>query len=57
MSRRSTLPRDLYAGRGTPVRRWADPAEMGPVAAFLADPANSFHTGDAVVVDGGCTVF
>jgi NAD(P)-dependent dehydrogenase (short-subunit alcohol dehydrogenase family) len=43
--------------RRTPVRRWADPAEMGPVAVFLADPANSFHTGDAVVVDGGYTVF
>jgi NAD(P)-dependent dehydrogenase (short-subunit alcohol dehydrogenase family) len=57
VSRRSTLPRDLYAGPGTPVRRWADPAEMRPVAVFLADPANSFHTGDAVVVDGGCTVF
>ena len=43
--------------RRTPVRRWADPAEMGPAAVFLADPANSFHTGDSVVVDGGYTVF
>jgi NAD(P)-dependent dehydrogenase (short-subunit alcohol dehydrogenase family) len=43
--------------RRTPVRRWADPAEMGPAAVFLADPANTFHTGDSVVVDGGYTVF
>ena len=43
--------------RRTPVRRWADPAEMGPAAAFLADPAATFHTGDSVVVDGGYTVY
>jgi len=29
----------------TPVRRWADPTEMGSAALFLADPAKSFHTG------------
>jgi len=41
----------------TPVRRWADPDEMGPAAVFLADPTATFHTGDSVVVDGGYTVF
>jgi NAD(P)-dependent dehydrogenase (short-subunit alcohol dehydrogenase family) len=41
----------------TPVKRWADPAEYGPVAVYLADPTNTFHTGDSVVVDGGYTVF
>lgn len=41
----------------TPVRRWADPDEMGPAAVFLADPTSTFHTGDTVVVDGGYTVF
>ena len=41
----------------TPVRRWADPDEMGPAAVFLADPTATFHTGDTVVVDGGYTVF
>ena len=41
----------------TPVRRWADPDEMGPAAVFLADPSVTFHTGDSVVVDGGYTVF
>ena len=41
----------------TPVRRWADPDEMGAAAVFLADPTATFHTGDSVVVDGGYTVF
>lgn len=43
--------------RRTPVRRWADPSEMGPAAVFLADPKVMFHTGDSVVVDGGYTIF
>ncbi len=43
--------------RRTPVRRWAEPDEMGPAAVFLADPANTFHTGDCITVDGGYTVF
>jgi NAD(P)-dependent dehydrogenase (short-subunit alcohol dehydrogenase family) len=43
--------------RRTPVRRWADPAEMGPAAVFLADPITTFHTGDSLVVDGGYTIF
>jgi NAD(P)-dependent dehydrogenase (short-subunit alcohol dehydrogenase family) len=41
----------------TPVRRWAQPEEFGDVAAFLADPTLTFHTGNEVVVDGGYTVF
>lgn len=41
----------------TPVRRWADPSEMGPPAVYLADPTLTFHTGDALTVDGGYTVF
>jgi len=41
----------------TPVRRWGTPADMGPAAVFLADPTNTFHTGDAMVIDGGYTVF
>lgn len=41
----------------TPVRRWADPDEMGPPAVYLADPTLTFHTGDALTVDGGYTVF
>lgn len=41
----------------TPVRRWGVPDDMGPAAVFLADPSNTFHTGDCVVVDGGYTVY
>lgn len=41
----------------TPVRRWADPADMGPAAVFLADPTYVFHTGDELVIDGGYTRF
>ncbi|MGQ0467354.1 MAG: SDR family NAD(P)-dependent oxidoreductase [Sporichthyaceae bacterium] len=41
----------------TPVRRWADPAEFEDVAAYLADPTITFHTGNEVVVDGGYTIF
>ena len=43
--------------RRTPVRRWADPAEFREVGAFLADPSQTFHTGQELVVDGGYTVF
>ena len=41
----------------TPVRRWADPAEFRAVGAFLADPAQTYHTGQEICVDGGYTVF
>ena len=47
---------DNTTGR-TPTRRWADPSEFAAVAVFLADPAQTFHTGDTVTVDGGYTVF
>jgi NAD(P)-dependent dehydrogenase (short-subunit alcohol dehydrogenase family) len=40
----------------TPVRRWGTPADLGPAIVFLADPSNTFHTGDTVVVDGGYTI-
>ena len=41
----------------TPARRWADPKEFREVGAFLADPSQTFHTGQQVCVDGGYTVF
>jgi NAD(P)-dependent dehydrogenase (short-subunit alcohol dehydrogenase family) len=41
----------------TPLKRWAQPEEMGPAAVYLADPSIEFHTGDMLVVDGGYTVF
>lgn len=41
----------------TPVRRWAEPSEFRQVGAFLADPSQTYHTGQEVCVDGGYTVF
>jgi hypothetical protein len=41
----------------TPVRRWADPSEFREAGAFLADPSQTFHTGQQVCVDGGYTIF
>lgn len=41
----------------TPMRRWADPHEFQEIAAFLADPKLTFHTGNEVVVDGGYTIY
>lgn len=43
--------------RRTPVRRWADPDEYATVGAYLCDKRLTFHTGDALVVDGGYTIF
>ena len=43
--------------RRTPVRRWAEPNEFREVGAFLADPSQTYHTGQEVCVDGGYTVF
>ncbi|GAA0630389.1 SDR family oxidoreductase [Sporichthya brevicatena] len=41
----------------TPVRRWATADEFEKVAVFLADPSQTFHTGNEVVVDGGYCIF
>ena len=41
----------------TPIRRWGVPADFRTVGAFLADPTQSYHTGDEIVMDGGYTRF
>jgi NAD(P)-dependent dehydrogenase (short-subunit alcohol dehydrogenase family) len=48
--------REATVGR-TPVRRWAEASEFRDVGAYLCDKRQAFHTGDAVVVDGGYTIF
>jgi NAD(P)-dependent dehydrogenase (short-subunit alcohol dehydrogenase family) len=40
-----------------PVRRWGEPEDFGGIAVYLASDASAFHTGDAIVIDGGYTVF
>jgi NAD(P)-dependent dehydrogenase (short-subunit alcohol dehydrogenase family) len=39
------------------MKRYGMPAELGPVAIFLASEASSFMTGSIVTVDGGFTLF
>jgi NAD(P)-dependent dehydrogenase (short-subunit alcohol dehydrogenase family) len=41
----------------TPVRRWGRPSDLRDIAAYLADPALVFHTGDSIVIDGGYSIF
>ncbi len=43
--------------RRTPARRWGQPADFHAVAAYLADPRHTFHTGDTITVDGGYSAF
>ena len=42
--------------RRTPARRWGVPADYAAIAAYLADPTLTFHTGDVITVDGGYSV-
>ena len=37
----------------TPMRRWAQPAEIADTVVFLCSPAARFMTGSILVVDGG----
>ncbi len=38
--------------KGIPVGRYGDPVEFGRVAAFLCSPANTYLTGQTILVDG-----
>jgi NAD(P)-dependent dehydrogenase (short-subunit alcohol dehydrogenase family) len=37
----------------SPIGRPGRPAELGGIAVYLAADASTYHTGDALVVDGG----
>lgn len=41
--------------RHVPMGRAGEPAEIGPLAVYLASPASSYMTGAAIVMDGGYT--
>ena len=40
-----------------PMGRWGDPEDFAGIAVYLASDASRFHTGDAIVIDGGYTIF
>lgn len=40
-----------------PMRRWGTGADFGGIAVYLASRASSYHTGDAITIDGGYYVF
>ena len=37
----------------TPARRWGAGDDFAGIAAYLASPAASYHTGDTITIDGG----
>ena len=40
-----------------PIRRWGRPDDLAGIAVYLASDASVWHTGDAIVIDGGYTKF
>ena len=42
--------------RGTPLKRIGEPHEIAGAAVYLASPASTFMTGQAMIVDGGSTI-
>jgi len=52
---RSTMPPEerMLLAKQIPAGRFAEPSELSPVALFLTSEANSYMTGQNIVVDGG----
>lgn len=40
-----------------PVGRWGDGDDFSAIAVYLASQHSSFHLGDAIVIDGGYTIY
>ena len=40
-----------------PVRRWGTGADFGGIAVYFLSDASAYHTGDAIVIDGGYSKF
>ena len=41
----------------TPARRWGETRDFEGIAVYLAADESAYHTGDAIRIDGGYTVF
>jgi gluconate 5-dehydrogenase len=52
----NTEAAQAYVRGRAPLGRCGDPAEMGPIAVFLASEASSYVTGQLLTVDGGLSV-
>lgn len=56
---------DLFNTRGfservltrIPATRWGEPSDFEAIAVYLASDASRWHTGDAITIDGGYSVF
>jgi len=56
LTRRNNPPEAIAAiESGIPLRRMAQATELAEVAAFLVSDANSYLTGQTIIVDGGFT--
>ena len=40
-----------------PQRRWGKASDFGPIAVYFASDDSAYHSGDAVVIDGGYSCF
>ena len=40
-----------------PLRRWGLIDDLGPLAVFLAGPSSAYLTGQAIIIDGGYSIF
>lgn len=51
----SVAEQQARAQRAIPIRRYGDPDEFARYVLFLGSPANTYVTGQAIMVDGGLT--
>jgi NAD(P)-dependent dehydrogenase (short-subunit alcohol dehydrogenase family) len=49
-------PIDKYFAAKNPIPRPGYTTDFEGIAAYLASDASSFHTGDTIIIDGGCMV-